>query len=132
MVALFRWLRLTRYAGRPIANLAWHTPNGGKRNAREAARLKAMGVKPGVPDVFVAIPRGEHSGLFVELKAGRNTTTPAQMSTLADLASAGFSVAVARGWLEAATVIAEYLGVRPPASSLLTMRDIRAVMGLEG
>lgn len=117
MVHLFRWLRLTRYGGRPIADLAWHTPNGGKRNAREAARLKAMGVKPGVPDVFIAIPRGEHAGLFVELKAGRNGATPSQMATMADLASAGFSVALAMGWVEAAAVIADYLGVRPPESA---------------
>ena len=32
---------------------AWHTPNGGKRNAREAARLKAQGVMTGVSDILI-------------------------------------------------------------------------------
>lgn len=31
--------------------LLWHTPNGGKRSKREAARLKYMGVVPGIPDL---------------------------------------------------------------------------------
>ena len=34
----------------------WHTPNGGKRNAREATRMKRMGVKAGVSDVIIADP----------------------------------------------------------------------------
>lgn len=32
--------------------LFWHTPNGGLRNKREAAKLKAMGVRPGVSDLI--------------------------------------------------------------------------------
>lgn len=111
---LFTWLRLTRYQGRPIADLAWHTPNGGRRHPREAARLKAMGVKPGVPDVFVAIPRNGLHGLFIELKAGRNKPTEAQAALHADLRAAGFSVAVAYGWHEAANQVAEYLGLPLP------------------
>jgi hypothetical protein len=30
----------------------WHTPNGELRNKRHAAKLKAMGVRPGVADFF--------------------------------------------------------------------------------
>jgi hypothetical protein len=32
--------------------LVWHTPNGGKRNAMEAAKFKAMGVIAGIPDLL--------------------------------------------------------------------------------
>ncbi len=31
----------------------WHTPNGGNRDAREGKRLKQMGTKAGVHDVFI-------------------------------------------------------------------------------
>ena len=31
--------------------LIYHVPNGGKRNPREAAKLKSMGVVPGIPDL---------------------------------------------------------------------------------
>jgi hypothetical protein len=33
--------------------VAWHTPNGGKRDAFEAKRLKDMGVVSGVPDYWL-------------------------------------------------------------------------------
>jgi hypothetical protein len=112
--ALFRWLRVTKYRGRPIADFAWHTPNGGRRNPREAQRFRLLGVKPGVPDVFVAIPRDGSHGLFLELKAGRNTLTETQLGVQADLLSQGFAVREARSWDEAAQIVAVYLDVRGP------------------
>lgn len=60
--------------------LWWHTPNGGKRNAREAGRLKAMGVRPGVADLLFI---WKLSGNFIdsgaiELKAGKNALQESQ------------------------------------------------------
>ena len=46
--------------------LWWHTPNGEIRDKREAAKLKAMGAKPGVPDFLLISPYG--SVRFLELK----------------------------------------------------------------
>lgn len=43
-------------------------PNGGERNKAVASRLKAEGVKQGVPDVFVPIPVGIYHGLYIEFK----------------------------------------------------------------
>ena len=48
--------------------VAWHTPNGGKRNAVEAARFKAMGVRPGVSDL-VAVHQGASSRWSLRLLA---------------------------------------------------------------
>ena len=42
-------------------------PNGGKRNAREAARLKKQGVLSGVSDLVVIWPPAKTA--FIELKA---------------------------------------------------------------
>jgi len=53
-------------------------PNGGHRDIRTAARLKAEGVKRGVPDLFLSIPRGGYNGLYIEMKYGDNKLTADQ------------------------------------------------------
>lgn len=45
----------------------WHTPNGGSRRKGEAGKLRAMGVKPGVPDIIVAGP--DRRMVAIELKS---------------------------------------------------------------
>jgi hypothetical protein len=42
-------------------HLAWHTPNGGFRNPREAAQFKAFGVLPGVLDIQILSSDGKCS-----------------------------------------------------------------------
>lgn len=44
---LWFWNTYPEYRG-----LLFHVPNGGKRNSREANKLKAMGVVPGIPDLL--------------------------------------------------------------------------------
>ena len=108
---LFRWLRVHRWQNRPLADYAWHTPNGGKRNLREAARFKLMGVKPGVPDVTLAIAMGSYHGLYIELKATESgTCTQNQLDVAAMLIAQGYRVDVCHGWREAAATINDYLG----------------------
>ena len=53
-------------------------PNGGHRDIRTAARLKAEGVKRGVPDLFLSVPRWHYHGLYIEMKHGKNTLTKDQ------------------------------------------------------
>lgn len=48
-----------------------HTPNGGKRNKKEAVKLKRMGTKEGVPDCAILVAYGLYHGLFIELKVKR-------------------------------------------------------------
>lgn len=73
--------------------VCFHVPNGGARSKREAAILKAMGILPGIPDVWV-IYGGQV--LTIELKAGKGKTTEAQRQILADLEHHGCNVGVAR------------------------------------
>ena len=58
--------------------LWFHCPNGGHRNVAEAAKLKAMGVKAGIPDILILEPRKFCYGLAIELKVGKNKCTDYQ------------------------------------------------------
>nr|WP_110461497.1 VRR-NUC domain-containing protein [Ruminiclostridium sufflavum] len=93
----------------PELELMYHIPNGGKRNITTAKRLKAEGVKAGVPDICLPVPRGVYHGLYIELKAGRNITTEKQDEWLEALDSNGYFTAVCYGWEKASKVITNYL-----------------------
>ena len=84
-------------------------PNGGSRHKAEAARLKAEGVVPGVPDICIPIPRGEKHGLYIEMKYGKNKTTEAQNKWIAYLSEAGYTCAVCYSATAAIKVTRGYL-----------------------
>lgn len=84
-------------------------PNGGYRRKTEAARLKGLGVRAGVPDLVVLIPamvpldgiRGARSKprtIFLELKAGKNKLSDSQEEWAGWLKDAEFT------WAEIRTV----------------------------
>lgn len=102
--ACVRWFRL-QYP----QYLLFHVPNGGRRNAREAAFLKLEGVVAGIPDLFLAVGRHGFHGLFIEMKAGKNTTTPAQKEMMERLYRAGYSCAVCRSFEEFRDEVMKYL-----------------------
>ena len=105
--------------------LDWlHVPNGGSRNIVEAAKLKAHGVKKGAPDILVfnyfPMPgddssdrelneiRGNYnSGLAIELKAGKNKPTEAQLDWHEKLRRNGWRVEVCRSLDEVLKVLRE-------------------------
>lgn len=58
----------------PELALLHHIPNGGSRNQLEAANLKRQGVKAGVPDLCLPVPRNGKHGLYVEMKWQKRTT----------------------------------------------------------
>jgi hypothetical protein len=69
--------------------VVWHTPNGGLRHPKEAARLKGLGVLAGFPDLAVW-----HRGnlYLLELKAARGVLSAAQRETQHRLAYNGAAV----------------------------------------
>ena len=59
------------------AGVIWYHPaNGEARSARTGARLKLMGVRPGVADLALVLPGGVAA--FLELKAPKGRMSPAQ------------------------------------------------------
>lgn len=89
--------------------LIWAIPNGGQRNAVVAAKLKAEGVLAGVPDLFIAVSRGSYSGLFVEMKAGKNKPTDEQTDVMQRLCEAGYKCEVCYSLDEFKEIINLYL-----------------------
>lgn len=61
-------VRYFDYAYPKLSHLLHHSPNGGKRNIREAARFKAMGVRAGFPDLILLLPNEKFNYLCIELK----------------------------------------------------------------
>ena len=106
---LFSWARMKTYFY-PELEMMFHIPNGGKRSKTEAARFKAEGVKPGVPDICLPVPRGGYHGLYIELKRRRDSSTSAyQWEWIDKLQAQGYAAEVCKGWEAAAELIEKYL-----------------------
>lgn len=105
---LFSWaeLNLGRF---PELSLMHHIPNGGKRSKSEAARFKAMGVKPGVSDIFLPVARGGYHGLYIELKARDGRVSTKQKEFLESVRREGYAGVVAFSGEEASRIIEQYL-----------------------
>ena len=115
--ALFSWIgyQLGRY---PELKLAYHIPNGGKRDARTAANLKRQGVKAGVPDIHLPVARGGYHGLYIELKVGKNKQTEKQKEWQRELTKQGYLSVVCYGWQEAAEQLVNYLELQTTKDGL--------------
>lgn len=94
--ALFNWAAY-RTGLMPELQYMYHVPNGGKRDAATAVALKRQGVKAGVPDIMLPAARAGYHGLYIELKAGKNTTTKKQKEWLEYLRQQGYYTAVCYG-----------------------------------
>ena len=107
-VTLMRAVRL--HMGRhPELRLLFAVPNGGDRHPATAAKLKAEGVRPGVPDYVLPVARAGFHGLAIELKTASGSASREQKQWLADLREQGWRAEVCRGWEQALNTLTEYL-----------------------
>ena len=108
-VELFRWLK-AKMLENPDYGLAYAIPNGGKRNKKTAVDLQAEGVKSGVPDVCVPVPRYPYHGLYVEMKRiKKSSISTEQKALIARLKEQGYRVEVCKGAESARWAIESYL-----------------------
>lgn len=99
-----------------VADLIYHVPNGGHRVKAVAAKLKAQGVKAGIPDLVLPMARGGYFGLYLELKA-----TPPHDAAISDsqherirkLGDQGYLAVVCRGHFDAMEQLRAYLRMAP-------------------
>jgi hypothetical protein len=87
----------------------FHIPNGAKRTKFQGAELKRLGLRPGVPDLFLAVPRGTFHGMFIELKTSKGVVSPVQLSYLELLTEEGYCAVVSRGAEDAIGKLQDYM-----------------------
>lgn len=107
-VAFFQWAAYQRFPG---IELLHATPNGGARHPAVAGKLKAEGVKPGVPDVSWPVARGGFIGLAIEFKHGDGNPSKEQRERIDRLQREGWCVAVCWSWEAAARLLTGYAGM---------------------
>lgn len=108
-VALFEWAAVNE-ARLPELRLLFAIPNGGDRHPAVAAKLKAEGVKAGVPDTCLPVSRNGWHSLWIELKAPGGSLADTQSIWLGELNRQGHLATTCYGWLAAARRIVAYLG----------------------
>jgi hypothetical protein len=106
--ALIEWAALQQQRWPELA-LLYHIPNGGQRDRITGARLKAAGVRAGVPDLCLPVARQGWHGLYIELKVGANEPTSSQARWLDALTAQGYLAVACWGWDDARTTIEAYL-----------------------
>lgn len=104
--AAVKWFRLqySRYEFNLFA-----IPNEGRRKITTAMFLKSQGMRSGVPDLFLAIPRLHYSGLFIEMKVAPNKPTSNQLKMIEVLSNSGYLCKVCYTVEEFMNVVNQYL-----------------------
>ncbi len=132
-VTVVEWCDLMARHKYPMLKWIYAVPNGGDRHKAVAAKLKAEGVKPGVPDLCLPFPKplvaetslfpsvqifpGWH-GLYIEMKSKdtKGRVSPEQKEWLDYLGVVGYKVKVAWNADEAIQIIEDYILGKPSAS----------------
>lgn len=92
------------------SRLLFAIPNAGKRDVKNASRMKAEGLTSGIPDIMLAIARKGFHGLFIEMKRIKgSTTSDDQKEVIPELQRQGYSCHICKGCSEAQKVFDWYL-----------------------
>lgn len=124
-IELFRWAKQwEEYV--PELALLHHIPNEGERT--NGALLKAMGLKRGVPDIFLPVAGKVWHGLYIEMKYGKNRSSKEQRLFMERLEAAGYKTVVAYSAEAAKEEIRKYLS----CPSGFSLGECESVIGLDG
>ncbi len=103
------------HRGAKVGDYLFAVPNGGARRPIEAARLKGLGVRSGVSDLFFSFPSPgtpPKHGLYIEMKAQKPhaaRVTTNQHAFQERMLLAGYASVVCYGWDAARRAISMYL-----------------------
>lgn len=114
-IAVIDWWRAFAPTIGQDERLLFAIPNGSflagdaRARSRQTAKLKATGMRPGMLDLFLALPTHAFPGMFCEMKRKQGgITSPEQVVMISLLRRAGYNVIVARGADEAIKAIRAY------------------------
>lgn len=112
-VTFFDWCELMSRTEFPELKYAFAIPNGGHRHISVAKKLKAEGVKAGVPDIFIPVAKNGYHGLFIEMKREDGKIQPNQEVWINDLAVQGYFTYICHSCDEAKDLVRYYFGKGP-------------------
>jgi len=93
-------------------DLIWaHPPNEGKRTPFEQFKAKVLGITSGLMDFLIFEPHAGYCGLFIEIKAGKNTQSPSQLEMAAKLSAKGYRCTVCYSKDEFVKAVEDYLKI---------------------
>ena len=96
----------------PELSLLFHVPNERHCTPQQGKNLQRMGVKRGVPDLCLPVPRGQYNGLFIEMKTESGRTTDDQEWWGERLLAQGYMWEVCHGWESAVRVLEWYMSLK--------------------
>lgn len=108
LITLVEWINWQANKD-PRFSLIYHVANERKTSWAAGKRLKAKGVRRGVPDICVPIPSGDYHGLYIEMKIKPNSLTPEQVLFCTGLREQRYAVYIAWSAAEAIDIIRGYL-----------------------
>jgi hypothetical protein len=120
---LMQWVAMQSHAY-PDLQLLFHVTNEGKRSRAAAGIAKAMGLKKGVHDYFLPVPRmvpypapmrGFYlaCGLWIEMKKPDEALTTEQKWWGERMREKRYVTKTCYSWPQARDVLMDYLGIKP-------------------
>lgn len=109
-VSWTRWME----GQHPALKLGFAVANGSARHPAVAAKLKAEGVRPGVPDWLLPIANIENIGLALEFKSPDGKVSDAQRDYINLMRAGRWLAVVCRSVDEAIAVTTQYLAKLTP------------------
>lgn len=100
------------------ARFVHHFPLEGKRNPATGHYLKRMGMKKGVSDLFIMMPRHGYPGAFIEIKTSKGRLSDSQKQFQLDAASQGYFAATTYGLDETIRTLDWYMFKCPSVGKL--------------
>ena len=115
-VTLFQWSKLNE---RKYPELRWlHSVNNAPKLGKTAdiktrqirgAQMNREGRKKGVFDICLPVKRVPYSGLYIEMKVGKNKLTEEQEEFKTFVEEQDFKTAICYDWKTASEILEEYL-----------------------
>jgi hypothetical protein len=103
-LAFMKWVKLYRQLDRFVL----HFPNESKRTATYGKLLKDMGMRKGVADLLIAMPRHDYAGAWIEIKNEKGRLSKEQEFFLMDMATQGYLAVMTRGLDETINLVEWY------------------------
>lgn len=119
---VIRWSHLAAVRNlMPALRFLHHSPNGGKRDAFTGAQMKALGVKPGFPDLILPSTKFDHigiasCGLVIEMKSATGSLSTEQKDWKEHFIDQCWDFRLARTAQEARLHLCLYLSITPDSA----------------